>query len=154
MATSFVEFKKFGFWATDYGLTEWQNFLGAEIDKLPEKPPWMEEYRHHLYEQNYMAGTAAMDAGLDDFVTDDNRKATLLDLIRQTLTRIESYNGTINTNKLVEMGLGPEKPYTTWLAETTTTDRIINIGRAFQNLLLGEIKTSAATSPLMDSQKT
>mgnify|MGYP001100918614 FL=1 len=94
-----------------------------------------------------------MNAGLDDFLTEDSRKEMLLDLTRKAIARIETYNGTINTRELLEMGLGSGNSYVSWWVETTSTDRILNIGNAFLRLLQGQIKTDASTSPVMDSRK-
>lgn len=153
MASSFVEFQRYGFWSTDNGLDVWQNFLRAAIEKMPDKPAWLSDFQEHLREQMYMAGSGAMDPGLDDFVTDEDRKDLLIRLVKQTIARIESYGGTIATDELLEMGLGIGNSYVKWWVATTTTDRYINIGNAYLRLLLGEIKTDAATSPVMDGQK-
>jgi hypothetical protein len=88
MGTSFVEYKKFGFWSRDSFLASWLGTLLDEMQKLPVRDAWQESLMEHWRAQSRIDG-GVMSIGLDEFVIDDERRDCILSLSRNALQRSE-----------------------------------------------------------------
>ena len=88
MGTSFVEFGGFGFWARDAVLDSWLTTLVDELETLPTLKPWQESLARYWREQATI-DAGCMSIGLDDFITDNERKAIVLSFARIALARTD-----------------------------------------------------------------
>ena len=79
MGSSYVEYKRFGFWARDALLESWLTTLLDEMDMLLAKEQWQQSLMEHWRIQCKIDG-GCMDVGLDEFVTNDERKSFLLSI--------------------------------------------------------------------------
>src|SRR5206468_9343818 len=88
MGTSFVEYKGFGFWTRDAFLESWLTTLLDELKTVPKLEPWQESLARHWRDQSAI-DAGCMSIGLDDFITNDARKAAVLSLARNALARTD-----------------------------------------------------------------
>lgn len=84
MGTSFVEYKGFGFWTRDSFLESWLLTLVGEMEHLASLQPWQQALVEHWRTQAGIDG-GAMSVGLNEFLTDESRKAFTLSLARKAL---------------------------------------------------------------------
>lgn len=146
MASSFVEYREKGFWARDGKLEVWLHLLVCEIDKLDSLPSWLLNLREHWEFQTAGNCSGFMSAKLDEFVTDDERREQILLLSERALQRLDAYGEVISAGELNSMGVGGKS--STFMCDLSP-DKFKVIGRAFIQLLRGELDTDASTSPVL-----
>ncbi|MFT3824960.1 MAG: hypothetical protein QM731_13640 [Chitinophagaceae bacterium] len=82
MSSSFIRFKENGFWAADGFAEAFQLLLFGEIQlQYQDTLPWLNEYKKSLAMESLPLVFGGMSMRLDETITDDTRKTTLLDLI-------------------------------------------------------------------------
>jgi hypothetical protein len=141
MGTSFVEFRTKGFWVSDGLLEAWLYFLARQIDDIHDPDAWLSQLQQHWYRQSSGVGVGCIWAGLDDFVSTNERAAVIIDLNQRVLQRLDTYGATISKDELNTI---PNEG-AVWL-EDLATDELKRVGRFFVRLLRGDLTTDAATS--------
>jgi hypothetical protein len=145
MGSSFIDFKDHGFWARDTHIDLWLYLLVREIDKLESIPAWLKAAREHWHEQATVAFVGWVHPQLDDYLVSQDR----VDLIVQLSDRVWNLlnkNGEYLSGEYLNargIGGGGYQPTTNWEIEC-----FIGVGRKFIELLKGELRTSASTSPV------
>lgn len=143
MGTSFVRFQGAGYWTRDSDLELWLRFLSDTVGLVPEPPGWLREVQHHWHLRATVGFNGCMDAGLDDFVTDDRRKQVVIDLAYGVLDSLRARGPLLPAAELNAMEL---RGGVHFFADVPVS-AIIRDGRAFLGLLEGRITTNAATAP-------
>jgi hypothetical protein len=88
MGTSFVEYGKFGFWTRDSYLSSWLTTLLNELRRTPKAEPWQETLMDHWRVQIKIDG-GCMSAGLSEFLTDGDRRDSLIFICNAALSNCE-----------------------------------------------------------------
>ena len=86
MGTSYVEYRKFGFWSRDTFLADWIDAMLAEIQPLSAQERWLGPLSEKWRVQAEIDG-GCMSLGLDDFLSDERRRKLLLTLAGQAVNR-------------------------------------------------------------------
>ncbi|MFN8511781.1 MAG: hypothetical protein U0232_34060 [Thermomicrobiales bacterium] len=143
MGTSFVEYREVGFWASDGSLDLWLTLLVREIDSRTPIPTWLAELREHWQEQATFGGVGCISLYLDEYITDDTRRHTVLSVAGGALARLTRYGETVTRDELNTITESTPRKYWT---EDLPVVQFAALGNAFIALLNGEITTTAATS--------
>jgi hypothetical protein len=83
MGRSFVQFKEYGFWATDGLLLDWLEAAIAELKSMTAPQAWQIEMRDTLEEALASAFTGGVYPKLDILLTGDERIQFLIDLSKK-----------------------------------------------------------------------
>lgn len=85
MATSFTEYRGFGFWSWDPYLERLAGSVADSIMSVDERKSWLTELaqRWKLQAQGIFTGCISLE--LDEFVTDEERKNDLQRFVRQVI---------------------------------------------------------------------
>lgn len=86
MSTSFVEYRGFGFWSWDGYLEHVLSLIAERIGSSP-KEEWLAELRNHWRSQSSGAFRGSIDPKLDEFVTNDERRETVLALVEGIISQ-------------------------------------------------------------------
>jgi hypothetical protein len=86
MGTSYVEFRKHGFWTRDRFLSGWLRILIGEVRTGVPKTPWLQPLISHWEIQNEIDG-GCMALDLDSFLQDDEKRVYILSVGTSALTR-------------------------------------------------------------------
>ena len=104
MASSFIEFKNYGFWARDGFVEAMQNCLIDEIEQSKfDSDSWVIKYKEELALQSLPLIYGGMSMSLDEFLTDSDRIQTIIGLIKNIIKKIESKENYISNQNLREM---------------------------------------------------
>jgi hypothetical protein len=90
MGTSFVEYGEFGFWTRDSYLSSWLTALLDEFRKTSKPGPWQESLMEHWRVQIKVDG-GCMSPGLNEFLTESNRRDSLVSISMAALSNCEPY---------------------------------------------------------------
>src|SRR5258706_16416249 len=85
MSTSFVEYRGRGFWSWDGYLQHVLSLIADRIGSSPEDE-WLSQLRDHIRGQSSGGFRGGINPGLDDFVTSDKKRETVLALVEGILT--------------------------------------------------------------------
>jgi len=88
MGTSFVDYGEYGFWTRDSYLSSWLTALTGALEKMPEPEPWHQPLIEHWKVQIEVDG-GCMSAGLDEFVTDNKPRDSLISTSEVALINCE-----------------------------------------------------------------
>lgn len=146
MGSSFVKYDEKGFWARDGGLEVWLHLLVCEMDKLEAPASWLQELRGYWNDQSTIGLMGCIWAGLDEFVTDDERRKQVLLLSELAMQRLDDYGEVITADELNAMEVGGAG--STFMCDLPP-DKFKVIGHAFIKLLRGKLDTDASTSPVL-----
>ncbi|KUJ62954.1 hypothetical protein AR687_06060 [Flavobacteriaceae bacterium CRH] len=104
MASSFINIKKNGFWARDGFVEAMQLCLinEIEIQKL-DSIEWINEFKCELATQSLPIIYGGMSMELEEYVTTDERKAQIIELIDVIIEKIASTDKYITGSNLCEM---------------------------------------------------
>ena len=80
MSTSFIEYRGHGFWSWDGYLEHVLALLAERIGDSPDQE-WLEDVRNHWRTQSSGAFRGWVHPKLDEFVTSDERRETVLALL-------------------------------------------------------------------------
>jgi len=145
MGSSFTDFKNYGFWARDAHLDLWLYLLVREIDRLEPKPRWLKEANDDWYEQATMALTGCISPRLDNYLVSQDKIDLVIMLSERALKLLSEQKGYINGAYLnsLSIGGGGYQPNTDFEIEN-----FVAVGQKFIELLRGELRTDASTSPV------
>jgi hypothetical protein len=145
MGSSFIDFKGYGFWARDTHIDLWLYLLVREIDKLESRADWLEAAREHWLEQATVSFVGLVQPQLDEYLTSQERVDLVIHLSERVLNLLYEKGGHVSGEYLNARGIGGGgyRPATTWEMEN-----FVGVGRKFVELLKGEVRTSASTSPV------
>lgn len=104
MASSFVNIKEIGFWAKDGFVEAMQLCLINEIESQKlDLIEWINEFKTELAIQSLPIIFGGMSMELEEFITTDERKAQIIELIDIIIEKIVSTNKYITGSNLYEM---------------------------------------------------
>jgi hypothetical protein len=108
MGSTFINYKGRGFEANDSAIEVLLKLLVEEIDKIGEAPGWMREMRDDWDLQATAGFGFGVMPGLDQFIIDDSRRTTVIDLARRTLSKLESWGDPVPRETLNSLHTGGE----------------------------------------------
>ena len=146
MGSSFIDFKDYGFWARDAGIEVWLYLLVQEIDKLESIPDWLKEARDHWFLQATVGFVGWIHPQLDEYLVSEDRVNLLIMLSERVLKRLNEQGAYLSAAYLNSLGVGGNG-YHQWTA-AVEVEIFARVGRKFIELLRGELKTDASTSPV------
>ncbi|WP_089371856.1 hypothetical protein [Dokdonia pacifica] len=104
MASSFIEFKDYGFWAKDGFVEAMQNCLINEIEVTEfDSSSWIIKYKEELALQSLPLIYGGMSMSLDEFLIDKERKELIVKLINKIIKKISSSENYISNGNFREM---------------------------------------------------
>lgn len=133
MGYSDMDYRGRRFQAHDVDLAVWMHYVVEAIDRMQERPAWLDELR----EDWHMQATGGFGFGivpwLDKHVTDD-RWDVMLDLFRQALAEMERHGEVMTVDELDMMQAGgPDAVFT----EDLPMEHFRRVGRLAVALLEG-----------------
>ena|SRR5579859_6650531 len=90
MGTSFVEFRRFGFWSRDGVLEDWLSSLVATMDSMRLADSWQNEMRNAWAFEASVGKIGWITPDLDKFLSSDERVQFTLELSRHALKSVDS----------------------------------------------------------------
>ena len=144
MATSFVAFRRFGFWCNDSVLETWLSYFLEVLDRQENLPNWLQQLHQDWEVQATVGFVGCIDLLLDEVATDESRVATLLKLAAQTNHLLAAHGEFIPAETLNQRQYQPDG--VTWTAAVATAN-FLKVGQLFSRLLEGKLHTTAS-SPL------
>jgi hypothetical protein len=140
MGTSFVEFNKYGFWASDSLLELWLYFLSDEVKKYPNPPDWLKKASENWRLQSMGTGTGSVYIGLDEYIDTSSRGELLRTLCLEAAKTIKGFGDHISAKTLNTLNVGSN-----WGKDVPVND-LLKLAVQFMRLLDGKL-TSTASSP-------
>ena len=144
MATSYVAFRRFGFWCNDSVLEVWLLYFLEVLDQEGNLPGWLQKLHLDWEVQATVGFVGCIDLLLDEVATDESRIAILLDLSNQTNHLLASHGEFIPAEVLNQRQYQPDG--VTWTAAVDTAI-FLKVGQLLSRLLEGKLQTTAS-SPL------
>ncbi len=135
MGSTFVDFRGQGFEADDSALEVWLALLVHEIDKMDRTPAWLRDVRDEWHLQSTAGFGFGVMPGLDRFVTDDERRDTILSLSALVMLRLERYGAVIPQAELNALTTGEGATFT----RDVPAETFLRTGRYFMKLLQGTL---------------
>jgi len=136
MGSTFVDFRGKGFEAADAALEVWLALLVRQIDELGEAPGWLREAREEWHLQASSGFGFGVIPDLERFITDDQRRDTVLALCRGAIAELEGCGEVIPRDELNALQTGGA-------GSTFTSDAsalpFLRTGRYFVKLLDGTL---------------
>src|ERR1051325_4316007 len=145
MGSSFIDFRGYGFWARDATIEVWLYLLVQESDRLETKPDWLKETRDHWHIQATVGFVGWVHPQLDDFLISQDRINLVMGLCERALKWLNNQGEYLPRNYLNSLGVGGEGA--SWTVDVEVA-LFTQTGRKFIELLRGELKTDASTSPV------
>ena len=108
MGRSFIQFRGRRFVTSDDAIRVFLALIVREIDTLHDVPAWLRETRDEWNLQVTEGFGFGVMPGLDRFVTDDDRRDTLVTLSRRALARVEAFGPIIPRDALDALNTGGE----------------------------------------------
>ena len=142
MGTSFTEFRGDGFWARDVALQVWLRFLTEEVDRSRDVPEWLKKARDHWDVQATYGFTGCMWAGLNEYITDDTRRAIVEALAVRALEQLRRQGSVLRAEFLNSLRFDPEAGIFTDDVEAAP---FIRVGEQFLDLLHGQLTSDASS---------
>lgn len=136
MGSTFVEFRGRGFEANDAQIEIWLLLLVDEIVKLTNPPDWLKEVRQEWYLQGTAGFGFGVMPGLDDVVTNAERRDVILDLSAKVMKRLRDYGPVIRKDELNSIQRSDESNYFTDDVDTALFEKM---GYYFVKLLREEL---------------
>jgi hypothetical protein len=145
MGSSFIDFRDYGFWSRDIGIELWLYLLIQEIDNLESIPDWLREARDHWHEQASVGFVGHVHPQLDDYLVSQDRIDLILMLSERVLQLLNEQGEYFLGAHLNSLGIGgggyqSDTPF--------EVKHFTGVGHKFIELLRGEVKTDASTSPV------
>lgn len=136
MGYSDADYRGLSFTANDVFLAVVLSHVVAAIDRLADRPAWLDELREDWQMQATGGFGFGIVPNLDKFVTEEGRRATMIALFRRALDDIEGYGEVITAEQLDELqAAGPNAVF----AGDLPTEHFMQVGRRFIDLLEGRI---------------
>ena len=147
MGKSFVLYNGNGFWSSDSSLRIWLEALVREIARLSSSSEWLTLAQQDWHEQAVYGCQGCLDPDLDSFITTDERKHVLLALSEQAIAALAAYGEVIPCDVLSAMLIDEAIcPGERLFDDDVPPERFLGVGRAFVQLLKGELTVSPSTS--------
>lgn len=147
MGSSFIDFRDYGFWAWDGAVEVWLYLLVQEIDKLESIPDWLKEARDHWLLQATVGFVGWIHPQLDNYLVSQDRINLVVTLSEHVLKWLSDQGEYVAQKYLNSLGLPHAGAWGTGAADVEA-EIFARIGRKFIELLRGELKTDASTSPV------
>ncbi len=144
MGSSFIDFKDYGFWSRDDGIEVWLSLLVREIDRLDSVPDWLKEARDHWLLQATVGFGGWIHPQLDDYLVTQDRINLVLMLSERVLKWLNEQGEYFSQEYLTSLDTSRES----WWTAEIEVEMFAQVGRKFIELLRGELKTDASTSPV------
>jgi hypothetical protein len=144
MATSFVEFRQFGFWCNDSVLETWLSYFLEVLDQEKNLPGWLQQLHQEWQVQATAGFMGCINLSLDEVATDEGRVAALLRLSILTNEVFASHGEFVPAEVLNKLKY---KPLDGIWAGAVTTAKFLEVGQLFGQLLEGKLQTTSS-SPL------
>jgi hypothetical protein len=144
MGSSFIDFKDYGFWARDDGIEVWLSLIVREIDQLESIPDWLKKARDHWYTQATVGFGGWIHPQLDDYLVRQDRINFVIMLSERVLKWLNEQGEYLSQEYLLSLGTSRKS----WWANEIKVEMFAQVGRKFIELLRGELKTDASTSPV------
>jgi hypothetical protein len=137
MGSTFVEFHGRGFEASDAALEVVLALLVQEIDHLDHPPSWLREARDEWELQATAGFGFGVMPGLDNFVTDEERRDVILRLLSRVIERLQSFGPVIPRETLNALHTGGEGAEFT---KDAPADSFLRTARYLAKLLRGTLE--------------
>ncbi len=152
MASSFVGYKKYGFWSPDALLQIWLFFLTQRINTYKDNSVWLHEVSKEWAIQAQGVCSGCIYVGLDEFISTSEQKQTLINLSHEAIETLQGYGRFLSKEALNRSELGSDSG-TTWTVDVSIGE-LVELGHQFVKLLHGELQSTAASPAAFDSIKT
>ncbi|MCA8830059.1 hypothetical protein [Hymenobacter pini] len=144
MATSFIEFRNFGFWCEDSLLETWLSYFLQQIDEADSTDDWLLQLKQQWQFQATAGLVGCIDLELDDFADSQEHIFVLLKLAAQTHRVLIASGGLLtaeilNNRRYKAAGV-------IW-TESVASTYFLKVGQLFSQLLEGTLQTKV-DSPL------
>ena len=136
MSSTFVSFHGQGFEANDSALEIWLAILVNEIRKLDQIPDWLREVRDEWHLQSTAGFGFGVMPRLDDFVTSEERRVSILKLAHQALDKLKGFGETVSREELNLLMTGGEGATFT---QDVPSSELVRPARYFIKLLEGNL---------------
>jgi hypothetical protein len=138
MGHSAIHFRGFGFTAKDWKVEVWLHLLAREIDQLPNPPAWLNCARDYWREQITLGMNGCIDAGLDKFLINEERVATVRNLAQHVFSSLFRFQERVPRDFLNDLHRSPAPGE--W-PQDVETELLLPFGRALMKLLDGKMTT-------------
>lgn len=115
------------------------------IDKLDSLPEWLQEAREDWYIQATVGLVGSINPQLDDYLLSQERVNLVMMLCERVLKWLKEQGKYLSKEYLNSLGVGGPGPE--WMVEVEV-EMFAQVGRKFVELLRGEVRTDASTSPV------
>jgi hypothetical protein len=138
MGSTFVDFRGNGFEASDTALEVWLALLVQEIDKMEHTPAWLLEVRDEWHLQATAAFGFGVMPGLDRFISDEERRESILGLCLRAQTRLKQFGDVISRENLNALQTGEGSAFT----NDVPAEVFLRTARYFIKLLQGTLASN------------
>ena len=104
MGNSTIDFRGLALSSGDYTLECWLYFLACEVDEQAHKPDWLLEAQDRWNFSARIGLIGTIDAGLDDYLVDDERIQIVLQLAHDTMNRLQTFGDSIDPEQIKNLG--------------------------------------------------
>jgi len=143
LGSSYTEFHGKGFWSRDSLIEVWLRFLSLHMVQAHD-PGWQHELRDRWLLQSAGYFTGCVNASLDEFLTDQERIAAILDVSERTIRSLRLCGPKIPVEILNALGMDNG-----WFVTYMPIEYMELISGRFMSLLRGELATDRSTSPVL-----
>jgi len=138
MGHSTTVFREVGFTAKDWKLEVWLHLLAREVDQMPNPPAWLSTARDFWREQATLSINGCIDAGLDEFLTDEERVAIVRNIAQHVFNSLLRFGERVPRDFLNDLCHPP--PSSKW-PQDVETELFLRYGRALLKLLDGKMRS-------------
>ncbi len=132
MGHSTIVFHGVGFTTKDWKLEVWLHLLAREVDQMPNPTPWLITARDFWREQAKLSINGCLDAGLDDFLTDEERVKIVRSLAQRAFNSLHGFGERVPRDFL--NNLCQPQPSDQW-PQDVEAELFMRTGRALMKLL-------------------
>lgn len=148
MGSTFVEFHGRGFEANDAQIEVWLLLLVDEIDKLANLPDWLKEVRRDWHLQATGGFGFGVMPGLNELVTNAERRDVILGLCSKAMTRLRGYGAFVPKDELNSIQGSSDSGYFDGDVEA---ELFVKMGDYFMRLLREELKPDETDARIFPS---
>lgn len=136
MASSFVEYRGYGFWASDGLLQIWLYFLTKKINLSENNAVWLNEAGEEWAIQAQGVCTGCIYVGLDEYITTPERNQTLIAVSYEAIDTLRVYGFVLKKEKLNGLELGTN----VWTVDVPVKE-LVQLAEKFITLLQGTLQS-------------
>src|SRR6185436_14061165 len=145
MGSIFVGVGTFGFWCNDGHLELLLHLLSDEIERLEDPEPWLTEARIYWRAQSWMGVMGGFSPDLNRFAGTEERASRLLQLVQRVQEALITRKGPLSDVSCEKPRRGQPRAY----VGDIPTEWFLQVVEAYRNLLKGEMRSTATTSPVL-----